>query len=79
MPQLKMEIEKQEQNGPDTDLEIKISESPEDGGASTTVGLTLHNVRNDTVVKEQGGILFYTTNDVPCILRIDAPFSAPSL
>ncbi|MDD5627400.1 MAG: hypothetical protein PHW01_05340 [Patescibacteria group bacterium] len=76
---LKMETEKQEQRGDDTFLKIKVSEAPEEGGASTTVELTLHNVQSSTVKKEQGGILFYTTDDAPCILRIGAPLSAPLL
>ncbi|MFA4881077.1 MAG: hypothetical protein WC650_05675 [Candidatus Doudnabacteria bacterium] len=79
MPKLEMEIKEQEQKGPDTVLKIKLSESPEDGNKSTTVKLTLHNVKSSNVGKKQGGILFYTEDGAPCILRIDAPLSAPDL
>lgn len=74
-----MKIENQEQRGDDTFLELKVSESPEDGDKSTTVKLTIHDVKNSTVKKEQGGILFRNADGAPCILRIGAPLSSPLL
>ena len=78
MSKLKMEIKKQEQRGLDTFLTIKVSESEKDGGANTTVEITLHDVQKQ-VKMDQGGVLFYTKDGAPCILMIAAPFSAPSL
>jgi len=83
MQPLKMEIKKQEQKGLDTLLEIKVSESKEDGGKSTIVQVTLLNAQSDQVKMDafQGGNLFYTPppDNAPCILQIGAPISAPLL
>ena len=79
MPSLKNEIILQEQRGLDTFLEVRLSQSEEEGGASTKVGITLHGVDNDQVKIEQGGIFFRSPgpDNAPCILMIAAPLSAP--
>ena len=79
MPSLKMKVEQQEQRGLDTFLKIKVSESAEDGGANTTVGITLHDVQSGGVKMEHGGVLFRTQDGAPCILKIGTPISAPLL
>ena len=79
MPNLKIEIKQREQRGSDAFLAIKVSESAEDGGANTTVGITLHDVQSSRIKMEQGGVLFRSQDGAPCILRIATPISAPLL
>jgi len=78
MVKLNMEIAEKEQRGPDTFLKIRVSECERDGSAaSTTVDVTLHDVRCDSIEVEQDGILFHNKMEAPCILQIGAPLSVP--
>ena len=71
MPKLKIEELKREERGPDTFLELSLSET--DGDRKVALGITLHNVESKKIIVEKGGISFRTKDGAPVIINILKP------